>query len=73
MRMNVRNAVLAVALLTVAFTPWPARLAASGAAAQTESAAVPTGPSSPVAIQPNVIELLVGNSATSPVTGSGAM
>jgi hypothetical protein len=42
--MNVRNAVLAVALLTVAFTPWPARLAASGAAAQTESAAVPTAP-----------------------------
>ncbi len=44
MRMNVRNAVLAVALLTVALTPWPARLAASGAAAQTESAAVPTAP-----------------------------
>ncbi len=44
MRMILRNAVLAGALVTIALTPWPARLAASDAALPTESAAVPTAP-----------------------------
>ncbi len=44
MRVKVRNAVLAVALLTVALAPWPARLAASDATSPTESAAVPAAP-----------------------------